>query len=164
MATIEIRTCAFTGHREIPAAHIAPLIMNLDAAITAFYGMGCRAFYAGGARGFDTLAAERVLAFREKHPDVALYLILPCRDQMRGWREEDAGRARAVIAAANGYRYLQNEYSTAAMHIRNRALIDAAEGCIAYVTRPESGGGQTLRLAEKKGIPTVNLALRIEEQ
>lgn len=137
--------------------------MHLDAAIIAFYGMGCRTFYAGGARGFDTLAAERVLAFREKHPDVSLHLILPCRNQMATFSEKDAKRARAVIAAANGYRYLQNGYTPAVMRMRNRALIDAAEGCIAYVTRPESGGGQTLRMAEKKGIPTVNLALRMEE-
>ena len=160
---MQIRTCAFTGHREIPAAHIEQLKMHLDAAITAFFGMGCTRFYAGGARGFDTLAAERVLAFRSRHPEAELHLILPCRDQMRGWPKEDEDRARAVIAAANSIRYLQSNYTSTVMAERNRALIDAAEGCIAYVARPASGGGQTLRLAEKKGIPTVNLALRIEE-
>jgi hypothetical protein len=82
---------------------------------------------------------------------------------MQGWPPSDVARAKAVLAAADSVRYLQNEYTPAAMHIRNRALIDAAEGCIAYVLRPASGGGQTLRLAEKKGIPTINLALRIEE-
>ena len=158
---MEIRTCAFTGHRDIPERHLSQLTLQLDAAIAAFYGVGCRAFYAGGARGFDTLAAERVLAFRKKHPDTALHLLLPCRDQMRGWPSADITRAKAILAAADSVRYLQNDYTPAVMAARNRALIAAAEGCIAYVSRPASGGGQTVRLAEKKGIPTINLALRM---
>ncbi len=159
---MEIKTCAFTGHRDIPASHIEQLTLQLDAAITAFYGLGCRAFYSGGARGFDTLAAERVLAFGKKHEGVALHLILPCRDQMRGWRQTDIARAKAVLSAATDVRYLQDRYTPDVMAARNRALIAEAEGCIAYVSRPKSGSGQTLRLAEKKGIPVINLALRME--
>ena len=161
---MEIRTCAFTGHRDIPAHHLSQLSLQLDAAIAAFYGVGCRAFYAGGARGFDTLAAERVLLFRKRHPDVALHLLLPCRDQMRGWPSADVARAGAILRQADSVRYLQNDYTPAAMPARNRALIEAAEGCIAYVFREASGGGQTVRLAEKKGIPTLNLALRMVEE
>lgn len=161
---MEIRTCAFTGHRDIANAHLEPLTLQLDAAITAFYNLGCRAFFAGGARGFDTLAAERVLLFRKDHPDVALHLLLPCRDQMRGWVREDVARARAVLEAADSVRYLQESYTPTVMAERNRALVAAAEGCIAYVLRFASGGGQTVRSAEKKGIPVINLALRMPEE
>lgn len=161
---MEIKTCAFTGHRDIPAHHLSQLTLQLDAAITAFYGLGCRAFYAGGARGFDTLAAERVLAFKKRHEDVALHLILPCRDQMRGWSAPDLFRAKAILEKADSVRYLQNNYTPDVMAARNRALIAAAEGCVAYVSRPQSGGGQTLRLAEKKGIPVINLATRMTEE
>lgn len=159
-----IKTCAFTGHREIPDDKLAELTAHLDASLIALYGMGCRAFYAGGARGFDTLAAERVIAFRKSHPDVLLRLYLPCRDQMRGWPPADIARARAVLAAADGVEYLQNEYTPAAMAKRNRALIAAADACVAYLLRPSSGSGQTVRLAEQKGIPVVNLATRMTEK
>ena len=159
-----IKTCAFTGHRDIPRAQLGQLTAHLDASLIAFYGMGCRAFYAGGARGFDTLAAERVMLFRKTHPDVTLHLILPCRDQMRLWSPSDAARAGAVLAAADSVQYLQKDYGPGVMAARNRALIAAADACLAYVTRPSSGSAQTLRFAEQKGIPTINLATRLSEE
>ena len=50
-------------------------------AITILYGKGVREFRAGGARGFDTLAALTILEFKENHPDVRLVLMLPCKHQ-----------------------------------------------------------------------------------
>lgn len=158
-----IKSCAFTGHRDIPESHLAPLTAQLDASLVALYGMGCRAFYAGGARGFDTLAAERVLAFRATRPGVTLHLILPCRDQMRGWHAADIARAGAVLSAADSTTYLREEYTPTVMAERNRALVAAADACLAYVHHSASGAAQTLRLAEKKGIPTVNLAARMPQ-
>ncbi len=149
--------CAFTGHRGIPYAEEAVLIRALDAAIATVYGVGCRAFYAGGAVGFDTLAAERLLLFRERHPDVRLFLILPCRDQCRGWSDDDIRRYRAILDASDGYRYIRDAYDTAVMRDRNAALVEATDACIAYVTRAASGAGQTLRMAMRAGHIIINL-------
>ena len=45
------------------------------------------------------------------------------------------------------------------MHVRNRALVDASNVCIAYMTDASRGGtAYTVRYAEKKGIPVYNLA------
>ena len=54
-------TCCFTGHRRIPPEVVAPLRERLEAEIESLIRQGVRYFGAGGALGFDPLAAEAVL-------------------------------------------------------------------------------------------------------
>lgn len=69
--------CCFTGHREIPPEDREPLRAALLSEIQRLYAeKGVTEFYTGGARGFDTMAAEAVLKIRETLP-VRLHLI--CR-------------------------------------------------------------------------------------
>ena len=157
---MEKKNCCFTGHRVIPAAHLSALTAHLDAAIEAMYRYGCRDFYTGGAIGFDTLAAERVLCYRESHADVRLILMLPCRDQCTGWSAEDTAAYYRILNECDMYRYVSDAYDDRAMYRRNMELVGVSDACIAYVTRAASGAGQTLRAAEKSGLATVNLALR----
>ena len=153
--------CCFTGHRQIPLPEISPLTARLDAMIAELYGQGCRVFYAGGAMGFDTVAASRVLLFRDRHPDVRLYLLLPCRDQTKGWPEPEAMRFEEILCRSDGFRYVQEEYVPSVMTERNRALVASADVCVAYMQRENSGAGQTVRFAKEKGIPVRNLANQI---
>ena len=58
--------CCFTGHREIPPEDREPLRAALLSEIQRLYAeKGVTEFYTGGARGFDTMAAEAVLKIRE---------------------------------------------------------------------------------------------------
>ena len=157
---MEKKCCCFTGHRSIPTAHLAALPMHIDAAIEAMYRYGCRDFYTGGAIGFDTLAAERVILYRESHPDVRLILMLPCRDQCRGWRAEDVATYNRILRECDMYRYVSDTYDSRAMYRRNMELVGVSDACIAYVTREASGAGQTLRAAERADLAIVNLATR----
>lgn len=157
---MSITSCCFTGHRQVPLSELSPLTAQLDSVIATLYGEGCRLFYAGGAMGFDTLAASRVLLFRATHEDAELHLLLPCRNQTKNWSVADAARFEEILAASNGFCYLRDDYSAEAMAIRNQALVDAADVCVAYLRRTTSGSGQTVRAAQKKGIPVINLANR----
>lgn len=158
-----MKSCCFTGHRQIPTGELAPLTAALDAALAEVYSEGYRAFYAGGALGFDSLAAERTLLLREKHPDVKLYLLLPCRDQSNGWAMEDAAHLYDLRARCDGYRYVNETYSSTAMYERNMALVASGELCIAYLRRYASGAGQTFRAAERAGLTLINLADRVPQ-
>ena len=82
-------TCCFTGHRQIPKVEYPAVRARLTYAIRDLYEKGYRRFVAGGAIGFDTLAAEIVLALRRHYPDVSLILMLPCADQDARWSSED---------------------------------------------------------------------------
>ena len=157
---MEIKRCCCTGHRRLPADHAAALPAHIDAALDALYRLGCRDFYTGGAIGFDTLAAQRVIRFRAGHPDVRLILMLPCRDQSRGWSAEDMTAYRDILAECDAYRYVSEEYDEHAMYRRNMEMVGVSDACIAYVTRSASGAGQTLRAAERAGLTVINLANR----
>ena len=52
------KTVCFTGHRIIPSEKRASLFAHLTDVITSLLEAGYRYFGAGGALGFDTLAAQ----------------------------------------------------------------------------------------------------------
>ena len=154
---MHMKACSFTGHRAISPVHIAPLTDLLDRAITYAYAEGCRTFFSGGAVGFDILAARRVLLFRISHPDVRLVMLLPCVGQEEKWSPEQRERYYQVLRDADELEYLADAYDPDCMRRRNAALVSRADMLVAYVARRSSGAGQTLAMAEKKGIPTYNL-------
>ena len=92
------KTCCFTGHRVIPARSLPALAKELEQTLRCLIGAGVRYFGAGGALGFDTLAAETVLRLKGEYPGIRLILVLPCRDQTRGWREADVRRYRDILS------------------------------------------------------------------
>ncbi|MBE6600171.1 MAG: DUF1273 domain-containing protein [Ruminococcaceae bacterium] len=154
---MENKICCFTGHRKIDDEEITKLPSKLDREIEKLYSLGVREFRAGGAIGFDTLAALKVLAFRKTHPDVRLSLILPCRDQDRRWNDYDKRILRYTVECADSVLYIENTYTQDCMHRRNRALVRGADHCIAYVTRNEGGSAYTLNIARREGLTVTNL-------
>ena len=85
---IKEQTACFTGHREIPLLQLLPLKEKLRRTIISSIEEGYRFFGAGGALGFDTLAAKTVLDLKKVYPDIKLILVLPCLNQTRGWKEK----------------------------------------------------------------------------
>lgn len=152
------KICCFTGHRIIPDAEMMRLPDALSQVINELYGEGVREFRAGGAIGFDTLAALKVLTFRQTHPDVRLSLILPCRDQDARWCQYDRDIYRYIIEYADSVIYTENTYTPDCMHRRNRALVNGSDFCVAYAARNEGGSAYTLKLAKREGLKIINLA------
>lgn len=157
-----MEACCFTGHRHLPTAGaLDRLRADCEDAVKQAYLLGCRRFYAGGALGFDMLAAAVVCRLRDtEYPDMSLHLILPCRDQEARWSERDKLRYTAMLSLADTRRYLYDAYTEGVMAARNRALIAASDLCIAYLTNYASGTGMTYREAVRKGVPIWNLASR----
>lgn len=75
-----LHTCCFTGHRDIPPEILPALAAKVEAEVLELIADGIRYFYAGGALGFDTLAAETVLRLRDQFPQIRLILALPCHE------------------------------------------------------------------------------------
>ena len=132
---MEPNSCCFTGHRHIDPALLPLLTAHLDASLRALVQMGCLQFYAGGALGFDTLAAERVLALKQEYPEIKLHLLLPCPDQCHSWPNEERTLYECILSRADSYRYISSTYSVAAMTKRNRALVANADACIAFLQK-----------------------------
>ncbi|MBQ2806065.1 MAG: DUF1273 family protein, partial [Clostridia bacterium] len=70
----------------------------LKAEIAKQVKAGATHFRAGGAIGFDTLAALCVLEQKKQYPQIKLDLILPCRDQDAAWGEQDQHAYHFVLS------------------------------------------------------------------
>lgn len=152
-------TCCFTGHRTVPKASEAQIRARLAAAVQGLYLQGYRRFVAGGAVGFDTMAADVVLAFRRHYPEISLILMLPCADQDAKWTSEEKAVYQKQKDEADEVILLAERYFDGCMQKRNQAMVDASSACIAYLTRARSGAGQTVRMAERAGLSITNVAL-----
>ena len=151
------KACAFTGHRTLPYTELNHIRSLLDRAIRYAYDEGCRVFYNGGAIGFDTEAAERVILFRDEHPDIRLVLLLPCRNQDAKWSERQRASYQRICDRADEVYYLSEEYTDGCMRERNEMLVERSDILIAYLSHWRSGAAQTVSFAKKKGIPVYNL-------
>ena len=158
-----MNTCAFTGHRNIKESHKNLLPDLLARAIGYAYEKGCRKFIAGGALGFDTVAAREVLRFRLNHPDVSLVLFLPCLDQDAGWSARQRDSYDYILASADEVKYISECYDKSCMKRRNQAMAEECDIMIAYVNRDYSGSAQTLRMAQSLGKETYNLYPNLEK-
>ena len=127
--------CCFTGHRIIPAERTEELRRRLRAGILYLHdNMGITTFYAGGALGFDSLAAEAVIAQREELKDIRLVIVIPCRDQAARWSAEQRARYERINRAADEVICLAERYHQGCMHERNRYMVDHSQACICYLT------------------------------
>ena len=151
------QTCCFTGHRDIPQDEKQEIKRQLERILRSLIGKGIRYFGSGGARGFDLMAADVVLQLKKEFPHIRLIMVLPCRDQTRGWKGEDIRHYERILTQADKVVYLQEKYSPGCMQKRNRHLVNHSSVCVAYCTRNTGGTAYTLRYACKKGVRIVLL-------
>lgn len=156
--SIREQTCCFTGHRDLPPNESAIIGHRLEQALRELILSGVRFFGAGGALGFDTLAAQTVLSLRQEYPHIRLILVLPCLSQTRGWRPKDVEVYEAIKKQADKVTYTAREYTKGCMHRRNRHLVDCSGTCVCYLKRDTGGTAYTVRYAREQGLRVINLA------
>lgn len=140
------KTACFTGHRKIPDWELPTVKERLRQAVITLVERGYRFFGAGGALGFDTLAALTVLNLRAEYPHIKLILVLPCRDQSRLWHTEDAALYNSILARAD---------KVVCMHERNRRLADESSACICYLRHTGGGAAYTVKYAQEVGCEVI---------
>ena len=152
-----MNNCSFTGHRSIPYYHEQKLSALLDRAIAYAYEEGCRNFYTGGAIGFDTMAARKLINFRISHRDVRIIVAVPCKDQDAKWSYSQKDNYAFILSNADEIVFVSDEYTKDCMRKRNEYLADVCDILIAYSGRSSSGSAQTVRMAESRGKTVYNL-------
>ena len=152
-----MKSCSFTGHRKIPLKHFTKLDSLLERAIEYAYSEGCRDFYTGGALGFDTMAAKKLLTYRMRHRDMRLIVVVPCKKQALQWSEADRDMYEYTLANADEVIFCSEEYTADCMKKRNEYLADICDMLIAYAGRHSSGSMQTVRMALARGKTVYNL-------
>lgn len=142
-------TVSFTGHRNIPFSAEPAINERLDATIISLIKKGVDTFICGGALGFDTLAAKRVLAARNNYP-IKLILALPCGDQAKRWSVKNKAMFEYIKGNADQTVVLFDHYITGCMHARDKYMVNNSDIVVAYY-RGQLGGTQfTLKYAEEQ--------------
>ena len=156
------KSVCFTGHRTIAEDKetlSARLYALLERLVTE---KKVTDFHTGGAVGWDALAALTVLKLRESYPEVKLHLVLPCpfEEQSAKWNEAQKEEHKHIASLADTKEFTSEHLGKNAMKIRNARLVElASDYCICYWNPKHyrSGTGQTVRMAQKKGIEVINL-------
>lgn len=151
------RTVCFTGHRKIPPEQIDTLAQRLKEILIELIKDGYLYFGAGGALGYDTLAAQTVLELKKQYPNVKLILVLPCLSQTRGWSTRDIEVYEDIKNKADKVVYTSQEYTKGCMHKRNRHLVDNSSVCVCYLTESTGGTAYTVDYARKNNLTVINL-------
>lgn len=150
-------TVCFTGHRKIPPEQARTLARQLKSTLIQLINDGYLYFGAGGALGYDTLAAQTVLELKSQYPDVKLILVLPCLSQTRGWSARDIEIYEDIKNRADKVVYTSQEYTKGCMHKRNRHLVDNSSVCVCYLTENTGGTAYTVDYARTNKLTVINL-------
>lgn len=151
-------TCFFTGHRRLKKGSRGEVIEALDKTIKKLSDRGFTNFVCGGAIGFDTVAACRVVVAARKDERIRLILALPCRDQTLRWKDShDVALYQRIKGYADEIMYAADFYKDGCMLARNRMMADMSSLCVAYYDGGRGGTAYSVRYAEKNGLEVMNI-------
>jgi len=153
---MEMRAVCFTGHRIIGRDLDEE---KLDYFLHRLAEIGYGTFICGGALGFDTLVAEKVIRLRKEFPHIRLHMYLPCRNQDSKWSFFDRRRYKRILDSADDVVVMAESYYDGCMRARNYKMVDDADLCMCYLNNDQrSGTAQTVRYAIKKMVSVINVA------
>ena len=145
------QSCCFTGHRVIQLADAdikARLYCEVETLVNS---KGVTTFWAGGALGFDTVAALCVISLKGKYPFLKLRLALPCKTQFAKWSEMDRQVYNSILEKADSVCYISDEYTSGCMHKRNNYMVAHSRYCICYLRHGTGGTFYTVGRAKQQG-------------
>ena len=153
------RVCCFTGHRDLSKEEYLRIRPILQETIEKLYANGVDTFIAGGAIGFDTMAATEIINLQHKlYPGLKLILAIPCEGQDKSWSPLDRALYHEIRRYATAEFVLAPHYYQGCMHRRNDFMVANSSHLIAFVKRSGGGSAYTLKAAQKKGLAICNLA------
>lgn len=158
MRYLREQTVCFTGHRNIPPECISGVSERLNEQVIKLIEDGYRFFGAGGALGFDTIAAQTIIKLREQFPHIRLILVLPCLSQAASWSTKDQEIYEEIKQRADKIVFTSEHYFRGCMQKRNRHLVDNSSICVCYLTENTGGTAYTVRYAQTKGLRIENIA------
>ncbi len=155
-----VKSVCFTGHRNIKVTQ--ELSNRLYNQLEMLINNGADKFLAGGAIGWDLLCEKTVLKLREKYPHIKLHIIMPCpeNEQTRKWKSDsDKADYHKILLAADYTEICSEHLDNECMKKRNARLVQLTDCCVCCYDkcRQRSGTGQTVRMAEQKGIFIINM-------
>ncbi|MBQ9692108.1 MAG: DUF1273 family protein [Clostridia bacterium] len=159
-----LRSCCFTGHRDIPLEKYGEIWSAVEREALKLYEKGVRTFIVGGALGFDMLCGEVILGMKSRIEDVRLVIALPCRNHDVKWSVSDRERMDGLRSYADEVIYVSEKYTKGCMFERNRFMVDRASYCVSYCVKKSGGSFYTVRYAAEEGLTRIEISELIEAE
>lgn len=149
----------FTGHRELKEPY-SVVFTKTYREVESLIKQGYKFFGAGGARGFDTIAAEVVIQLQQQYSHIHLILVLPYHrhyEYEKGWKQEEIELLEKHKKMASKVIYTQEAYGPGCYYKRDRHLVDHASLCLCYRYKSSGGTAYTTNYAYNKGLKVLNI-------
>jgi uncharacterized phage-like protein YoqJ len=144
------RFVCFSGHRD--SWQNAGIEGKLIKVVEGLIQNGYKNFYDGGMGEFDRISASVVFGLKKKYPEVRIIRVETYYHKNKGKGEFDRYDEHFTLE-------LDNIHYKEKIIVKNKWLIDHADILVCNIFQTyKSGAYLTLRYAEKKGLPIINLA------
>ncbi len=147
------RTCAVTGHRELPKDFNKK---KLKIIFEKIIQSGYDTFLIGMALGFDTICFD-ILQKLKKTKQLKIVACVPCISQSFRYNKEQKIQYDKMLELSDEKILISEDYTPYCMFKRNRYMVDNSSVLIAYVTRQKTGSSYTRNYAVKKQIPVIDV-------
>lgn len=148
------RTCALTGHRELPPDfNVNTLYDKLEELIQG----GCDTFLCGMAEGFDLLALDCLARLKQKHR-IFVEACIPFDGQEKRYPFSERWKYKTLMEWCDRKTVLFERYQNGCYLARDRYMVDCSDFVLAYCTKDTGGTAYTVKYAKKKNIPVINLS------
>ena len=147
ITTTEYRSCAITGHRDLPKNLSRE---KVKAELRALVHAGVQYFYNGLAVGFDLLTAEILVELKVEFPNLHLCGCIPFHGQEKYYSAEDKCRYYKVLEECDDTVVFCSEYQKGCYFIRNDYMVENADVLFAYCRSKSGGAAYTVRAFQKK--------------
>ncbi len=161
----DYKKCCFSGYRpsKFPFklnnanADFSVFQKRLFKTVESLIEDGCRTFYCGMAMGFDIIAAEAVLYFRGKIPNINLICVIPFEEQEKSYSANWKNRYNFILEACDEVILLSKEYHSGCYQNRNKFMVDNSDYVVTWYDGQPGGTRNTLTYAKKKLRTIVNI-------
>ncbi len=140
------KICTFCGHRIISEGKLREPLKELFVYLIEKHGFNT--FYSGAMGEFDRLCHAVIHELKPRYPHIKL-----CRILYRYKPYEEY----APIFDETLFPDLEGVHYKKAITFRNRFMVDSAKLLVCFVSRNYGGACDTMRYAEKCGVPILNL-------
>ncbi len=153
MFIIRANTVCVSGHRSVEKDLD---IKKLKTVFERLIEKGIDTFLIGMAVGFDTLCFQ-ILEKIRKEKEIKIIACVPCpsqADRFSFWQKREYNR---LLSVADEKVVLSGEYTPSCMQKRNMYMVDNSSCVICYLNKNKGGTFNTVKYAEKKGVPVINM-------
>lgn len=141
-----IKSCAFTGHRELGADFSKE---KLRATVEELVERGVEIFYCGMAMGFDLFCAEEIVRVKQKNETIKFFACVPFYGQEKNYSEADKKRYVELLRKCDAKLTFADTYVKGCELTRNRFMVERADVLVAHLRKKTGGTAYTVRYFQK---------------